>query len=101
MKEVLFENVYLYSVWSGEFKCFEGRLIQSPIWDNRAVFENRTKVLVCSNECGVMHKGLFWFTDRDDELARRMFIDYEELQIEKLQEKIGNHLIKIKMIKGE
>lgn len=90
---------YVYSMWSGRLIAYKGTAYTS-IHEGMANFYTESdKKIQCSTEPGTIYNAVIWLTERDDELAKKLLIDYEEKQISKLQEKIDNHRHKIKTIK--
>ena len=95
------ENGFLYSLWNGRFMVYEGCVTPSVFDDNLGNFKTRTKTINCNIKPKVVYNAVVWLSTRNDELAKQILIEYEEVQIIKLQFKIDNHLTKIKVLKEE
>lgn len=89
---------YLYSRWRGRFEVLYGTII--PLnYNGRhkgyAHFEyqsgRKEKHLQCWGEPGFIYYGVVWLPERDDEQARRLFLEYEKNCIKELEEKISRH----------
>lgn len=97
-KQPIHEKVYLYSLWSGMLKVYEGDIYSSP-WAGQGSFLSDGKRKGCSLEPKKVHNAMVWIPERDDQLARVILIQYEEMEIKKLQDKIENHLNRINILK--
>jgi len=99
--KVIQEKAYLYSLWSGQLKIYEGVVYKSVYTRNNNVakFVTKVKRFTCSAESGVVHNSVVWFVEQDDEYAKAILVGYEEAAISALQERIDNHLQKIKALK--
>lgn len=95
---------YLYSRWRGKFEVFEGYIEVSRYASNHSRFVYRRgrkeKTMQCSPNPGEVYNSVVWLTERDDELAKKMFIEYEEFILEELREKIEKHEQAIEKLKG-
>ena len=101
--EIIIERAFAYSLWSGQLKMHEGKVYKHP--RGGAILESNNprspRLLNCAREEKEIYNAVVWLSEQDDELAKRILIEYEEIQIEKLQEKIDNHRNKIRILKGE
>jgi hypothetical protein len=102
--DVITENMiregYLYSLWSGRFKVYHGR-VKPRSRDGICNFiTDEGKLFQCNPEPGMFHNALVWLEDNNETLARELLVDHENRQIAKLQEQIDNHLYKIKVLKS-
>ena len=95
---------YLYSRWRGKFEVFEGYLEPSRFNDHQARFIYRRGrkdlTMQCSRNPGEVYNSVVWLIERDDEHAKNLFIEYEELVLEELKEKIEKHEQAIEKLKG-
>ena len=96
---IMANEAYLYSLWSGVFKEYKGSILDVRHHDGIARFASATKHISCATEEGVVYNAIVWLSESNEKLASEILIKYEELQIEKLSEKIDNHTNKIKRIK--
>jgi len=97
--KVIGENCYLYSLWTGHLKVYNGFITESMRSSGLASFKTKTERYLCSARPGVIYNGSLWFFEQNIEEAKKLLIEYEELAILSLQEKINNHLNKIKILK--
>lgn len=96
---VIQEHAYIYSMWSGILRVYEGSVRSLP---TRTVFVGNKpggKDLHCSDTFGEVYNAVVWFPFRDDDLAKNTLIRYELDAIAKLKEKIDAHINKISLIK--
>ena len=93
------ENCYLYSLWSGRLVVHPGHVHKGYLNDDVGRFQSKNKSFGCSIHPGVMYNSVVWLEERNDDRAKDILIEYEETQITALQEKIDNHLHKIKILK--
>ena len=88
---------YLYSRYKGRFEVHYGTITPLNYGRRRdyARFEytngQKEKRLQCWYKPGVVYYGTVWLTERDDELARKLFLDYEKNCILELEERIDRH----------
>lgn len=93
---------YVYSLWSGRLLVKKATINEYPA-DSRNVglsyarFTDGSYVVV-NKDPAKMYNAMVWMEDRSDEIAIGLLIEHEMVQIEKLQEKIGNHNHKIKIL---
>lgn len=98
------ETVYMYTLRNEKFFIHEGTIIKQGI--HICVYfkdEKRTVGLPRENKFGIIRtsgSGL-WLVDRDDELAKRIFIEYEENRLAELQEQISRKTKLIEVLKSE
>lgn len=97
------DKVYLYSRYRGRFDVYEGDLRSSNYGRGRYyqfIFKRNGKesCLQCSGESGVVHHSVLWLPERNDQLARDLFIEHERTIIKELQDKIEHHEWNIKQI---
>jgi len=98
---IIVEKAFLYSLWSGKFRVFEGDIRESGIGGHCGLFGSRIKRFLCSKEPRVVYNAVVWLTERDDNLARSILVKYEENAIALLQEKIENHYTKISILQED
>lgn len=95
---------YLYSTWKGEFKVRKGNVrIREGSFTAGFIFDDPgigQKCVSCSVDPGKLHNSCIWMKERNDALAKQIFLDYEHFQIEVLKEKIDRHKYKIKVLKS-
>lgn len=93
MKRNVGETVYKYTLRKGKMFIHEGTVIEGLFNVKCVVFKDQsaTDRLPCDDDFGkVDTKGTsLWLAERDDELARHLFVAYEEHSIAKLQEMIN------------
>lgn len=100
-EQVVCEKAFLYSLWSGEFKRYEGTIVAGANYkDGLAYFTNKKKNIMCSSNEGTIWNSIIWLTDRDDQKVIDAFVKYQEEKISELKKKIDSHLNKINLIKG-
>lgn len=96
------QKAYLYSMWNNELVMKEGYIDYTKFYyrNDRVPFhiDGHYKTM-CGREPGFVYNGFVWLTERDDELARRIFIGYEEMRIADLERQLENHKQKIKILK--
>jgi hypothetical protein len=100
--KILSKKGYLYSMWSGKVKVYEGEVHYMP-WNIIGRFNTiprSNKTFMCSVEPEVVCNAVVWIETKDEKLARELLIDYENGQIKVLQKKIDNHLHKISVLEG-
>lgn len=98
---IIIENAYLYSMWSGRLKAYEGSVYVYHGAATRPasfVIKNE-KRFMCSDKPGEVCNAVVWLAEKDDKLARKILIEYEEKQIAALMEKVENHQSKIFILK--
>ncbi len=93
------EGVYLYSLWNGRLMVYEGDIYEDV--RGGGTFVSKTKRFGCSLDREVVYNAIVWLEEHDEQLAKHILIEYEINQIARLQEKIDNHLHKIRILKGE
>lgn len=92
------KNCYLYSLWSGQVKVYEGDVYER--WRVDGIFVTKTKNFTCSTKPEVVSNAVVWLPEPNERLARQILIQYHEKEISKLKEKIDNHINKILILKG-
>lgn len=98
------EKIYMYTMMNGKFFVHEGEVIQCR-YNSRAKrvrFNDESSDKRYPNEIdiGIVCGGRsLWLEDRDDELAKRLFIEHEETCIAEFEELIRRKLANIKMLK--
>jgi hypothetical protein len=95
---------YVYSLWSGRLLIKEAVIIkyQEPsrhVGLSRAKFSDG-KYVVVNEEPSQIYNGIVWLPEQSDDIAVEMLIEYQNMQIAKLKEKIGNHEYKIETLKN-
>lgn len=110
---------YLYSLWSGQLRIYEGSVIPGRgrrsdygraefILERRflddgtfIVYQNKVeKTMSCSINPGEVMNAVVWLTERDDKRACDILIEYEKACIATLQEKIDGHKNKIRILEN-
>lgn len=106
VKELKRMKGYLYSIWSGRLRVFEGEVVTvERKYDSYGIRKqssyflvNAKKKVTCGEEPGVIYNKMVWLTERNDDIGRKLLIEYEEVCIEQLKEKIDNHKYVIKLL---
>lgn len=97
------EKLYHYSIRNGKFAVKEGVVRESAThWSYPYVdFQGERRLAPRKDKIGKLCQGgpSLWLFERDDELAKKMFIEYEEKCIEKLQQDIDKRRELIEIIK--
>jgi hypothetical protein len=98
-------NAVLYSIRGDHVVSMEGELTMQyeglgPTTTFRSYKDDARKYRF-SDRPGVVQSGILWLYKRDDELARKLLIEHEELQIRKLHKQIDQHKQIIEKIKNE
>lgn len=106
MASVKRDNVYLYSKRSGRVEVRQGCVRPTSAYSvTRAKFIfsrcGKDAYLQCPLEPGVVHSGVVWLAERDDEKALKLFIAHEQVAIKELQDKIERHEWNIKRLVEE
>ena len=92
-----FDNVaFLYTRRKGYFEVIKGGVVltKRPRWDNSRFYytaDGKEKYINCAHHAGEMLNGTVWMVRRNDELARKIFLDYEREQINNLEYKLEKH----------
>lgn len=97
------EKLYHYSIRFGKFTVKEG-VVKEPekYWGYPHVdFQGERRLAPRRDKIGVLRQGgpSLWLFERDDELAKKIFIEYEEKCIKKLQQDIDKRRELIEVIK--
>lgn len=96
-------KVYLYSRWQGKFEVLEGHVEFSSYWRGHGRFiyyrHQKEKYVLCGFKEGVISNRVVWLTKRDDDLARKLFIEYEEGRISELEDEIKRRKQNIQALK--
>lgn len=98
------ETVYMYALRNEKFFVHEGTITKHGT--HTCVYfkdTKRTVRLPRKEDFGVIHtKGSsLWLADRDDELAKRIFIEWEENSLAELQELIDRKTKLIDVLKSK
>ena len=94
---------FVYSLWSGRFQCKKATINNYPT-DSRnaglayARFLDGGYVEINQSPSQI-HNAIVWLEERNDALAADILIQYQEQQIAKIQDKIGNYRHKIQILK--
>lgn len=110
---------YLYSLWSGQLRVYEGSvhpgrgrrsdygratfILEQRFLDDGTsiVYDGRVdKTMMCSINPGEVVNAVVWLIERDDTRARDILIEYEKSCIITLQEKIDAHRNKIRILEN-
>ena len=96
-------HAYLYSLWNDQFTVTEGTVV--IFCGNRrahAKFEcdARREYITVDPAPSKISKAKLWLHERDDELARRLLIEYHEECIADLKKKLTGHEQKLDILKG-
>lgn len=98
------ETVYKYTVRNGKFFFHEGAAIERG--SRKCVYfkaKSSTERYPKEAEFGVVHANgpSLWLTERNDELAKRILIEFEEQGLADLQKQIERKAELIKLLKEE
>lgn len=96
------DRAFLYSTWSGVLKVTTGKVLQVKRFESIGTFcsENDEKIVTCHLEPEKIYNAMVWLPERNDEKAINCIMKYHEKEIEKLKNKIENHLNKMVTVKG-
>ncbi len=102
MDKTTFKEGFLYSVWSGELRVREGKVVIGNPFRETYTFISKDAVSVtCSNHPGEVYNAMVWLEERDDQKAKELLIDYYQNKIDDLKEVIQGHQNKINLLKGD
>lgn len=106
MAPVKRDNVYLYSKRSGRVEVRQGYVRPTSAYSvtsARFTYNRGGKdaYLQCTLEPCVVHNGVVWLTERDDEKALKLFVEHEQVAIHELKDKIERHEWNIKRLMEE
>lgn len=96
------QPAYLYSLWNDKFTVSEGYVYIITIKTRaHAQFDcpNRPDYVVVDPAPGVIRQAKLWLLERDDELAKRLLVEYHEGCIEDLKKKLRGHEQKLDILK--
>jgi hypothetical protein len=96
--KTIHDKAYLYSLWSGKLKVYEGPIYGTEYSDT-GTFKTKEKRFKCSNQEGVVANSVVWLSEKDDKRAKKILIEYWESGKAVLQERIDNYDKKIEVIK--
>lgn len=86
---------YLYSIHRGKLECLKGIISLDKEKQLGAVFYTEDPIKIGSYQVyereGILWNRLVWFYEKSDEKARELFIAYERLCIQSLEDKIKVH----------
>ena len=102
MVKTVGETVYKYTLRNGAFFVHEGVIMEQGTRKCVYFEDKKSKArLPKDDEFGIVHADgpSLWLTDRDDELAKHIFIEYEENSIAELQELINRKTKLINVLK--
>lgn len=98
------DTLYLYTIRTGKMKVHKGTVgVNNRTWWGglNVTFDSKTNKDVCPpvESIGVIQTGgpRLWLTERDDEKARALFIDYELGKLAELEKQVVK---KRRLIKG-
>jgi hypothetical protein len=102
MANVIYKGGFLYSVWSGQLKVYEGDVYDAEYQTKQGRFyaPSIKKGFQCGLQAGEVFNAVVWLAEENKELALQMLISNEELSMAILQEKMDNHINKIRILKG-
>lgn len=93
------ESAYLYVPFNNQLKVYEGCIRMNCYMNGICI--TKTETIKCSDEPKVVYNNVVWLAERDDNLARAIFIQYEEAEIIILKEQIETKSNMIQNLKGE
>ena len=96
------DKIYWYTAKNCKFIVHEGEIIERH---NQLLIyfkDDYSRVLMPKDDdFGKIISGTsLWLTERNDELARKMFIEYQEQCLSKLQKQIDDKIKFIELLKG-
>lgn len=102
MEEYVGKTVYRYNIKNGKFYIHEGVVTKRGRF-KEVYFKDENYRARCPgrNQFGMVltSKTTVWLLERNDELAKRIFIEYEEQKLNELQEQLNKKLELIKTLK--
>lgn len=88
-------SAYLYSIHRGKLECLKGIISLDKEEQLGAVFYTEDPIKIGSYQVddreGILWNRLVWFYEKSDKKARKLFIAYERLCIQSLEDKIKVH----------
>lgn len=95
-------KAYLYRFRNNELEMLEGEITVYRIAGiSKGRFFTGRKALQCCGREGEVQNATVWLSKPNEKKAREILIMYEEDLIEDLKDKIDNHEMKIRILKGE
>lgn len=101
--EIDHQSVYVYRFSKGKLRCFNG-CIKSYPWRIDCIFHDRNskRQYIVSNQPCEVYNGNVWMFDRDDEMAREIFVRDCTEKIEKLNQSMEYNFKQIlTLLKGD
>ena len=89
---------FLYFIQNGEITVYKGYITKS-LYGGLSQFCTTGKKKSCNPEPGMVYNSTLWLTKRNDNLARKLFIKYEDACIKELQKVINNRKSVIKSLR--
>lgn len=100
------DRLYLYTARNCKFHIWEGEVFERKgrYYGRLAVkFKNRTQMEMCPKETAIGHilggGPRLWLTERDDALARKLFLEYEEGKLFELEKQVAKKRELIKVLR--
>lgn len=97
-------KAWLYTIgYDDKMHVQEGRFYNGyHKWSRQGRFElSKSSWCFVSNIEGELYYKKLWLTKRDDELAKKLYIEYHERKIKDLEKNIETHRHDIAVLKGE
>jgi hypothetical protein len=95
---------YLYTEWNGELTVKEGTVMRNQwCYQDEAIFRYSEKDgdwVKCHAEPEQIVFAKFWLPERNDELGRKILVEYHESQIDKLLRAVASHEAKVYKLKN-
>lgn len=106
MKHTIDTAAFLYTRRKGYLEVIKGgvELARRTRWDKSRFYytsDGKEKYINCANNASEMLNGTVWMVRRDDEQARRIFLEYEKEQIDILEDKLDKHKASLKSLLTE
>ena len=101
------DHLYLYTARNCKFHVYEGTVTEAKRrYINRVVkFSNKTGFEFCPTERQIGHVlgggPRLWLLERDDALARRLFLEYEEDKLLELEKQLARKRELIRVLKED
>ena len=97
------DTIYNYVLRNGKLHIHEVKVIETGYKRKAGYFKDTNTTRSCPkvDDIGVILSSgaSLWLLDRDDELAKRLFIEFEENGIARLQEQIDKKSKLVEMLK--
>ena len=105
MRPEIGTTLYYYTIRKGDFTVHKGAVVTDRRgWYRKVAFETRSDKLVCPDiyEIGVIQTGgpSIWMFERDDDKAKKMFLEYELGKLALLEDQLAKKKALIKTLES-